>query len=66
MERKVFNTKVGESQYYPQFVSLDVDRFEDLNEKIKKHPDNIFLRERLRELEKKVKGNNFVEKIKNF
>jgi hypothetical protein len=55
-----------ESQYYPQFVSFDVDEFEYLKEKVRKQPDNILLRESLRKLEKKVKGNKYRGENKKF
>ena len=48
-----------ESQYYPQFVSLDIDMFEDLKERVKKNPDNITLQARVRIFEKKVKGKRY-------
>ena len=37
-----------ESQYYPQFVSLDIDRFEDLKERVKKNQDNIKFQARVK------------------
>ena len=65
--KKGFLTKRWvESQYYPQFGSLDVDRLEDLKGRVKKYPDNILLQTRLKRLEKKVKGNKYLGEKKKF
>jgi hypothetical protein len=55
-----------ESQYYPQFVSLDIDMFEDLKERVKKNPDNITLQARVKIFEKKVKGKRYSGPKKKF
>ncbi len=55
-----------ESQYYPLFASLDIDIFEDLKEKVKNHPDDILKQERLKKIEKNVKGNKYVGEKKKF
>ena len=65
--KKGFLTKRWvESQYYPQFGSLDVDMLKDLKERVKKYPDNIQLQTRLKRLEKKVKGNKYLGEKKKF
>ena len=56
-----------ESQYYPQFVSLDVQMLEYYQEQVKKNPNNTLLQFRLKIFQEKVKkGIKYRGPIKKF